>query len=373
MAHWLTSPDLETWFNRHESLARATLGMTMIQPMSGPELADFLPAGWGIRDMSLGYAPTSGSLRLRERIASRHDLQSDQVIVTAGTTEANHSVLRAMLGAGTNVVLQDPLYYQFEHLALSMGATVRKWSVPLDPTREADLPALGRLVDHNTRLVILNSPHNPTGRIWDEPTLRRILDRLDSAPQAHLLVDEIYRSGAQPSALTASDRVIVTDGASKRWSLPGLRLGWVATRSSWLSRILAVHEYATCCPSRPSEMILEALWPVLGPLEATHRQLANRNRARFGAWLQRLAIQPRILQGASGVMVLVESPIEDDVGVARKLIERHGVFTVPGSLVGCPGWIRIGLGHRDMLQLDDALQRFEAGLGTYSQVPGARP
>ncbi len=360
MPHWLTSPELETWFNRHESRATSSLGMTMVQALTGAELADFLPSGWGIRNLGLGYSPTPGSPRLRAQVASRHEVSSEHVLLTSGTTEANHSVLRAMLGPSTNVVLQDPLYYAFENLALASGATVRRWSVPLDPSAVADVAALERLIDQDTRLVVLNSPHNPTGRVLDEDVLQRIIRRIESVPQAHLLVDEIYRPTAIRSALHLSDRVIVTDGVSKRWSLPGLRLGWVVTRSAWMERILAVHEHATCCPARPSEQILEALWPVLGPLEATHRQLANRNRARFKAWLHRMPIL--VYQGPVGVMALLASPTPDDRIVAQRLVERHGVFTIPGSLVGCPGWLRVGVGHRQLQHLDEALERLEAGL-----------
>jgi aspartate/methionine/tyrosine aminotransferase len=362
MARWLTSPALETWFNLHEARATSTLGMTMVQALTGQELADFLPAGWGIRNLALGYSPTPGSARLRSQIGGRHDLGPEHVLLTTGTTEANHSVLRAILGPSTNVVLQDPLYYAFENLAQACGATVRRWTVPLEPTSAADMSALERLIDHETRLVVLNSPHNPTGRVWDDETLGRIVQLVEETPHAHLLVDEIYRPTAIRSAVHLSDSVIVTDGVSKRWSLPGLRLGWVVTRSNWMSRILAVHEHATCCPARPSEQILEALWPVLGPLEATHRQLASRNRARFHAWMQRQRTPVRVVQGPVGVMALVATPTPDDRRVAERLVESHGVFTIPGSLLGCPGWLRIGVGHRHLPDLDEALQRLEEGL-----------
>ncbi|HEY9856553.1 MAG TPA: aminotransferase class I/II-fold pyridoxal phosphate-dependent enzyme, partial [Stenomitos sp.] len=362
----LTTPPLEAWFNQHESGAAYSLGGTMVQPWTGEALQEFLPEDWGPHRFEFGYVPTPGSHSLRTLLASEYDLSPDAIFLTAGATEANLAVLTGMLRPGSNVILQDPLYYQFEAIAHELGAEVRRWTLPADPAQAPDLSALAALIDAETRLVVLNTPHNPTGRTLDADTLRAAVTLVEAQPEAHLLIDEIYRGvgpHATPSALGLSDRILVTDAVSKRWSLPGLRLGWVASRSSQLATCLPYHEHATCCVSRLSEQVIEALWPRRAEVFAENHRVTERNRQLFAVWLASVS---RLLDGAlppAGVVTLVWPRFDsDDREVARALREDFGLFVLPGSTLGYPGALRVGFGQRDPVTLLAALARFETGL-----------
>lgn len=362
----LKTPSLEAWFNRHEPGAAYSLGGTMVQTWKGEALQAFLPDDWGPGRFEFGYVPTPGSRSTRSLVAADYGLDPDEVFLTVGATEANLAILTGMLRPGTNVVLQDPLYYQFEAIARDQGAEVRHWTLSADPTAEPDLAALEALIDADTRLVVLNTPHNPTGRTLSEATLRGVVGLVEAQPHAHLLIDEIYRGVgplATPSALDLSDRVLVTDAVSKRWSLPGLRLGWVASRSTELMACLPYHEHATCCVSRLSEQVIEALWPRREALFAENRRVTDRNRTMFGLWLGAVS---DLLTGEvppAGVVTLVWPTFDpDDQEVARALREDFGLFVLPGSTLGYPGSLRVGFGHRDPVALTEALARFETGL-----------
>lgn len=362
----LTTPGLEAWFNQHEAGASYSLGGTMVQTWSGEALQAFLPEGWGPHAFEFGYVPTPGSPSLRSLIASDYGLSSDQLFLTAGATEANLAVLSGMLFPGDNVVLQTPLYYQFEAIARERGAEVREWTLAADPEADPDLDALRPLIDAGTRLVVLNTPHNPTGRTLTERTLRAIVELVEAQPRTHLLIDEIYRGVGpldMPSALALSDRVLVTDAVSKRWALPGLRLGWVASRSAMLAACLPYHEHATCCVSRLSEQVIEALWPRREALFAENRRVTDRNRGMFGRWLEHMADLVAGRVPPAGVVTLVWPCFEaDDREVARSLREDFGLFVLPGSTLGYPGALRVGFGHRDPVTLTAALARCETGL-----------
>lgn len=367
----LASPALEAWFNRYERAAEYSLGGTMVEPWKGQDLEGFFPLGFGPKDFAFGYVATPGSLSTRALIAADEGLRADELFLTSGASEANHAVLRGMLRAGDNVVLQHPLYYQFAALAAEAGAEVRPWEVPADPYDEPDLAALAGLVDAQTRLVVLNTPHNPTGRCFDASQLSAVVRLVEASPRAHLLVDEVYRGVGMdaPSAVSLSDRVLVTNAVSKRWALPGLRLGWVASRSEALASCLPYHEYATCCVSRLSEQVIEALWPRREALFSANRAVVERNRVLFGAWLA--AMQP-LLRGhlsPSGVVSLIYPRwCEDDREVARALAEDFGLFCLPGSTLGYPGALRVGYGHRDAESLLASLARLETGMRALSGV-----
>ncbi|HEY9898788.1 MAG TPA: aminotransferase class I/II-fold pyridoxal phosphate-dependent enzyme [Pantanalinema sp.] len=361
----LATPALEAWFNRYEAGATHSLGGTMVQPWRGEDLAPYFPEGWGPAAFEFGYVPTPGSHSLRALISSELAIDADDLFLTAGATEANHAVLRGMLRAGDSVVLQDPLYYQFAGLAEEIGAEVRRWTLGADPRDAIDLEALASLVDDSTRLVVLNTPHNPTGRCLDQASLQAIARIVEALPRAHLLVDEIYRGvgiDLAPSAVTISDRAIVTNAVSKRWCLPGLRLGWVATRSGEIKACLPYHEYATCCVSRLSEQVIEALWPRREELFEENRAIASRNRRCFGEWLEKVGDLVGGVVPPVGVVTLLWPHAEDDRQLCARLREEFGLFCLPGSTLGYAGALRVGFGHRDPAALAEALDRLEAGL-----------
>ncbi len=364
----LTSPSLEDWFNRYQGGARHQLGGTMIESLPGSRLASLLPPDWSAALLETGYTSTPGSETLRRVLAAEDGLDADQLILTSGATEANAAVLFALLEPGTNLVLQDPLYYQFAGLAAGLGVEVRRWTLSADPFAPPDLESLWALLDARTRVVVLNTPHNPTGRILCGETLAAIARKVEALPEAYLLVDEIYRGvtpGFNPSIVTLSARGIAVNSLSKRWSLPGLRLGWAACADKRvIARVLAWHEHLSCSVSRMSEQMLEWLWPEREALWAENQAIALRNLKLFENALPRLNSWASVELPPSGVMTLIWPRAgQDDQAIARHLREVHDVFVVPGSCLGYPGALRIGYGHRDAGRLQAAL----------AALSGARP
>jgi aspartate/methionine/tyrosine aminotransferase len=370
----LESPSLEAWFNRYQGGAKHQLGGTMVAPLPGPRLASLLPPDWSPADFETGYTSTPGSQTLRHALAAADDLDPDALIMTSGATEANASVLFALLEPGCNVVLQDPLYYQFAGLAEGLGVDVRRWTLPADPFAAPDLDRLWSLLDARTRLVVLNTPHNPTGRVLSMETLAAIARRVEALPEAYLLVDEIYRGvtpGDGPSIAALSPRGIAVNALSKRWSLPGFRLGWVACADQRVAqRILAWHEHLTCSVSRMSEQMLEWLWPQREVLWAENAAIAQANRMQVADWIPSVTAWADVQLPPAGVMTLVwPHGTRDDMALGRQLRELHDCFVVPGSCLGYPGALRIGFGHRDPVALSQALGTLRHALAAFASVP----
>ncbi len=369
----LASPSLEAWFNRYQDGATHQLGGTMIAPLPGPRLAALLPDEWTPARLETGYTSTPGSDVLRRGIAAEDGLSAEHVILTAGATEANAAVLMALLEPGCNVVLQDPLYYQFSALAEGLGVGVRRWTLPADPFAPPDLSALEALLDAKTRLVILNTPHNPTGRVLPEDLLTAIARHVEALPDCYLLVDEIYRGvtpPSPPSIATLSPRGIAVNAVSKLWSLPGMRLGWLmAADPGVVKRVLAWHEHLSCSVSRMSEQMVEWLWPRRDVIWQEHSAIAARNRQIVADWLPTVTPHATGVLPPAGVMTLVWPQGEaDDMALARRLREHHDCFVVPGSCLGYPGALRIGFGHRDPDVLRAALHQLGLALAQTGRV-----
>lgn len=339
----------------------------MVSPLPGDRLSALLPSGWSPRSLDLSYSTTPGAASLRDAIARLDGLSADHLILTHGATEANAAAILALGEPGCNLVVQDPLYYQVAALASGLGFEVRRWTLPADPRAPVDLDQLSALLDSRTRLVVLNTPHNPTGRVLSSDTLQAIARRVEALRDCHLLVDEIYRGVTPPvgeSIVNLTERGIAVNSVSKRWSLPGLRLGWAACASPDLARrLLAWHEHMTCSVSRLGEQLLEGLWPRREELWAENAAIAARNRLVFERWRQGLSGAFDVAMPPAGVMTLVGlGGNPDDRRVARDLRERHDCFVVPGSCVGYPGMLRVGFGHRDVEALEAALERLALAL-----------
>ena len=318
--------------------------------------------------LRLGYTESSGHPLLRAEIARLYDrIDPDDVLVFAGAEEAIFCLSNVLLGPGDHAVVTWPGYQSLFEVGRAAGA-----EVTLHELHEADGWALdvGRLIASlrpETRLVVVNAPHNPTGMLPTHAEWARLGDALADRG-IHLLADEVYRF----LELDESDRLVagadlfergVSLGVmSKSFAMAGLRIGWLASRdANLLARCAAFKDYTTICSSAPSEILaligLRARDRVLG----RSLRIVTDNLALLHDFFRRQAgrlvwVAPR---GGSVAFprLLGDGSIDD---LARRLVEAEGVLLLPGSQFGHPGnHFRLGFGRED---LPESLPRFEAFL-----------
>lgn len=337
---------LEVWFERHHAGAQFDLGGSMV-PFPPERLAALRHPS----PLSTRYSSTVGSAALRARLAELEGLTPDDFILTCGATEANAVALLATARSGGAVVLQNPVYYQFGSLLDGLGISFRTFSGPQIPR-----------VDPDVVVVVLNSPHNPTGQLAD---IASIAASVAETPSAVLLVDEVYRQIRADGLGTAAQlgvRVLATNSFSKRWGLPGWRLGWIACRDPELrARLLAWHEHLTHSSPNISEQMVVALWPTLNAVLTENQQVAERNVAILGSWLEAQGdiLTGKLPQGGVTTLLLPVGDLAgaDDEALAFRLRSEANLFVVPGRFVGYPGTLRVGCGHRDPGDLNAALEQ----------------
>ncbi|HTV02818.1 MAG TPA: aminotransferase class I/II-fold pyridoxal phosphate-dependent enzyme [Luteitalea sp.] len=316
------------------------------------------------------YAVTWGAPALRTAIAahmSRHYgcaiLPDEQVTVCCGSTEAMIATLMATVDPGDEVIVFEPYYENYGPDAILSGATPRyvrlhepDWSIDPDELRAAVTP--------RTRAIIVNSPHNPTGKVFTRDELALIAS-LCLEHDLLAITDEIYEFITYGEARHVplctlpdmADRTVTISSLSKSFSVTGWRVGWAIAPPHLAGAIRKVHDFLTVGAPAPLQ---EAAAYALALPDAYFTSLAahyDARRQRCVAMLEACGFEPRSPAGAYYVMTDTREPLrrihakgrgpvsDDDVTVARWLAAEIGVAAVPGS-----SFYRNGSGGRDCLR-----------------------
>lgn len=357
---------LERYFAQWEFSVRHVLCASDAEPIPMNDLLaladDECRRRW--ESVSLGYTESLGLPALREEISGLYDgVSAGDVITFAGAEEGIFLAMHAILTPDDHVVVTWPAYQSLHEVARSIGASVT--FIPLDPRDwSLDVDAVAAAIQPNTRLIVVNSPHSPTGAQLEPVQLDRLI-AMAELHGAHLFCDEVYRyleHGSQRlrAGVECSERAISLGVMSKAFGCAGLRIGWIATRDAEFRRRLAsLKDYTTICNSAPSEVLaliaLRSRERVLArTLEIIRRNLIilddffERNSGRF-EW-----IRPRA--GTVGFPRLLGRDVDE---FAAALVEREGVLILPASRFGYPGnHFRLGFGRRDMSDGLAGLERF---------------
>lgn len=360
---------LERYFARWEFAVRHVLCASDVQAMPMAEvlaLADpEARALWD--DLDLAYTESTGHPALRREIASLYDgLEADDILVFSGAEEAIFCLANVLLGPGDHTVVTWPASQSLHEVARAVGAEVTLHELREDAGWALDVDLLARQLTPATRLIVVNAPHNPTGMLPDRATFDRLVE-VAAASGAHLLLDEVYRdleydpADRLPAGADVLDRGISLGVMSKSFAMPGLRIGWLATRDrDLLARCAAFKDYTTICAAAPSEILaligLRARETVLARSRAIVAANLDRLDDFFATWADRFSwVRPRAGSVAFPRLTVPGVAIDD---WAAELVERHGVLLLPGSQFGVGGnHFRIGLGRTD---LPEALDRLEA-------------
>jgi aspartate/methionine/tyrosine aminotransferase len=358
---------LERYFARFEFAVPWTLCSSDCESMSIAELLAMEP---GAQEQFLatrmGYTESLGAPSLREQIARGYPgagVGPEHVLVTAGAEEAVFLFMQAALDAGDQLVVHWPCYQSLFEVARSRGCAVARWAAregqgwALDP---AELPGL---VTPRTKVIVLNTPHNPTGWHMDHAAFAETL-RFAEERGITVFSDEVYRglerdaAGRLPAACQVSPHAVSLGVTSKSYGLPGLRIGWVVTRdAALLARMAALKDYTTICSSAPSEFLAE--------LALRHGEaLVARNRAIISANLELLDPFFDRHHGRFGWKRPTAGPIgfpwlvgEEVSSFCDSCAKACGVLLLPGSIYADTGnHFRIGFGRKNM---PEALARLE--------------
>ncbi len=312
------------------------------------------------------YPPSDGLTALREEIAARRTVETDRVIVTNGTGEANYlAMARAFDDArGDEVVLIDPVYPYYLGKTELLGGTPRLVATAADGG--LDVTATCDAIGDQTALVVLNTPNNPTGAVYDSESIRAVVERA-ADHDALVVVDEVYDhfdfSGRFESALTLdADTVIVTSGVSKSMAITGFRVGYAVFPRNIIEAAKTRHMLVNVATSRPAQRAVLTAYRETDPdyYAAARDRLRSRIES-FTAALDEVGAAYTTPDGAFYVLARFDD-FPGTMANVKTLIDEIGVAGMPGATFGTArtDWIRFALVTPRVDEAADRLAAFFA-------------
>ncbi len=357
--------ELERWQSTWEHRVRYNLSESGVHPLSIRELLGL--AGEkpdALLDIPMGYGQSDGSDELRNEIVALYPgATTEQIVVTIGSAEANFLACWTLIEPGDRVVVIAPTYMQIPGLARNLGAKVVTVPLLFERGWEPDPDAVRKAISPGTRLVIVTNPNNPTGRILSSEMRTAVLERV-RAVGAWLLVDEVYQ-GAEldgrttPSFFGSYDRLLVVNGLSKAYGLPGLRIGWIAGPGSFRDAVVQRHDYTVIGASPAMDFLATRALRVRKKILDRTRRILNTNLPVLEDWLRRLDGLFEWRPPDCGAICLVRyrnGP--DTLDLVEQVRARHDILLVPGEHFELPRHLRLGYGNENG-QLEAALADLE--------------
>jgi aspartate/methionine/tyrosine aminotransferase len=366
---------MERWQSLWENEVRYNLSESGVHPMTVLELFEIadLEAAEVLLTQRLFYNPSNGSPELRAAIASLYPGADERnVLVTNGSAEANFVTALHLLEPGDNVVFMVPNYMQWWGLGRLFGGEVRTFPLVEERRWAPDLDALRRAVDARTRAIVVTNPNNPTGAVLSEDEMAEIAAVADRAG-AWLIADEVY-AGAEldgprtPSFWGRAERVIVTNGLSKAYGLPGLRIGWIVAPRDLVEQLWGTKDYTTIAPGTLSDLCAQtALRPdVRERIRARTQKILRTNLPVLLDWLAAQGDLFRCVPPRAGAIAFVRYAADvPALELTRRLKDEQDVLLVAGEHFGFGDrFLRIGYGLPKP-ELEEGLERIRATLAEY--------
>lgn len=332
-----------------------------------------------IQEEQIAYTTNAGIKPLREKIADYHRdgiaaYTAESVCVTTGAEEALFAVMLTFLSPGDDVLLPDPCYLAYPAIAEIAGAKINYYATPAASGFAFDRESFHKGITDNTRLVIINSPSNPTSRVISRDDLKFMADRLVGTA-AYVLADEIYRDlyvSERPATISEFfEKTIIVSGLSKMLSMTGWRLGWAIGPEDVIRHVTVMRQYMSTCTSAVTQKAALAAFSDEARSEtASIRDELNRRGEVMARAIDR-ELQLRYVRGEGAYYIMLDvSRFGPSLDVATGLLNER-VITVPGSAFGVEseGFLRLSFSI-EAPQIEEGIRRISRGLGKTLSLKG---
>ncbi|WP_349436584.1 aminotransferase class I/II-fold pyridoxal phosphate-dependent enzyme [Pararhizobium sp. A13] len=332
---------LETYMSKWEFVARYNMTASDAESLRLPELLAMASDEdrSEFENLSLGYTETFGAPALRQEIAGTYEMAGpENLICFAGAEEAIYIAMKVLLTADDHAIVITPNYQAAETLPLSICA-VTGVALDMDNHWDLDIGRIKAALRPNTKLISINFPNNPTGKILPRATFDALTE-LCRKQGIWLFSDEVYRLIEKderlrlPQAIDVYERGISLNVMSKAYGLPGLRIGWLASNDhEFLVRCERYKHFLSICNSAPSEILARIALKNRDQILARTRGIVRSNIAHLNTFF---ADFPHLFdwrEPDGGCVAFIRYKGADGVEeFTRRVVEEAGVFFLPSSV-----------------------------------------
>ena len=329
------------------------------------------------------YTQVDGTPELKEAIIHKFRLQNDlefepeQVIASNGAKQSLYNLMVAVLNHGDEVIVPAPYWVSYPDMVKLADAEPAILAATPENDYRITARELQNTLNENTRMVILNSPSNPTGKVYSQEEFRALGDVLTEHPKVFIACDDIYERiywGANPYRTflnvcpELADRTVVINGVSKAYAMTGWRIGYLAGPADLVKAMRKVQSQSTSCPGSVSQAA--AVAALTGPQDCVDEmRLSFEERYYYihDALNEIPGVDCPECDGAFYAFPSFQGFIDrmdhirDDVELASWLLAEAGVATVPGSAFGAPGHLRLSFAT-SMEHLEGAISRIRSAV-----------
>lgn len=351
----LPSFSLVQWFAAAEGRFDLSLSHSDCEPLSVADVLDETSLH-KLANYPLQYGTFAGLNELRQAVAGQYrTIENDDVIIFGGASEAIYTFMRANLNAGDEVVVQSPIYNSLIGTAQGIGCRIVEWRASNEWTCDFDVKSLADLCNENTKMIIFNFPHNPSGQLISEDELLSIVATAQRYG-AMILSDEQFRLLEMPStpllpaACDLYDKAISVTGVSKTFGMGGLRIGWLATKCrDVLQRVQEYRYYTSEMTNTPCQMLAAAAIQRGDEILRRNRDRIVANLAMLGSFCSQHSKYFLLHPPKAGTMAVVEQKTTvTSSHFCERLLDAQRVFLVPGESMGMSDrLLRFGFGRDD--------------------------
>lgn len=320
-------------------------------------------------NLSLKYTEPHGAPILRATIATAQyqHMQAENILCFAGAEEGIYCALQALCEPGDHVIVLTPCYQSLQEIPQSQGCEVTTVALREENGWQLDLDDIKKAIRDNTKCLVMNFPHNPTGQVLSQATLTHLVTLLDKHG-IWLFSDEVYRHLGMPTEPWASaaadcyDKALSLGVMSKAFGMAGLRVGWVACQNTALLEAMKrIKDYLSICNSGPSEILSLIALRNKDQVLSRNNKIVGNNLALLDQFLLHHADQFSWVRPQGGCVGLVNYRADESVDLfCDRLVKQHGILLMPASVYDvASNHFRIGFGRRNM---PEVLKRFAAAI-----------
>lgn len=369
--------EVEQFMDKYETNIKYNMGETCVDSLSIKELTELVSPqdaidaqnrlSKAIMEMKLTYGHICGSEKLKRAICQIYNgdetsersntIEPANLVITNGAIGGNFLLFYTLVNPGDHVIVVDPSYQQLSSVPnVFSSGNVTKFPLKFDEGYKPDIDKLSILIEENeTKLLVINNPNNPTGVVWGNEVLEKIINACRKH-NTYILCDEVYRPlyhsvDSLPRSIVkfGYEKTISTGSTSKAFSFAGLRLGWIASPDPQLiNDLLSKRDYNTISISIVDDILATYVLQHHKKILERNYRLCKDNLKLIEDFVESSQDNIRWIkpQGGTTCFLKFSNPEVDTFKMSTDLAENYGLLIIPGETFdNKKGYIRIGFGN----------------------------